>query len=93
MLTEVEAIELLNACKPLADRLNALPHSTTPNKIVLAEEDLKLLEGFVRVRNDTLVAGPGLLGKLYKAADLTQPEIYKLESVIKLLAKRIEKFR
>ena len=87
-MKDTEAIELLSACKPLAVRISAIAPSATPVNLTLSKEDLKALEGFARVQNDPLVAGPGLLGRLLKAADLNQVEIYKLEQLQRLLAKQ-----
>jgi hypothetical protein len=87
-MKDSEAIELLSACKPLAVRISAIAPSTTPVNFALSQEDLKALEGFARVQNDPLVAGPGLLGRLLKAADLNQVEIYKLEQLQRLIARQ-----
>jgi|SRR4051794_13959466 len=87
-MKDTEAIELLSACKPLAVRVSAITPSTTPVNLTLSQEDLKALEGFASVQNDPLVAGPGLLGRLLKAADLNQVEVYKLEQLQRLVARQ-----
>ncbi|HEX2910552.1 MAG TPA: hypothetical protein VH186_07055 [Chloroflexia bacterium] len=87
MLTDTEAINLLSACKPLAERLTALPPSITPTKLELSRQDLKVLEGFVKVQSDPIVAGPGLLGKLFKAAELSQVEVSRLEQTVRLVSR------
>jgi hypothetical protein len=87
-MKDSEAIALLSACKPLAVRVSAISPSTTPVNLTLSKEDLKALEGLARVQNDPLVAGPGLLGRLLKAADINQVEIYKLEQLQRLLARQ-----
>lgn len=87
MQTE-EAINLLKACKPLAVRLCAIPRSTTPVNIGLSPDDLTVMSGFAQVQADPITAGPGLLNRLFKLADLNQVEVYKLDQVKQLIYNR-----
>lgn len=87
-MTSEEAIELLKACEPLAMRLSAMQPSFTPVNIEVSADDLTVLEGYSRVQRDPLTAGPGLLNKLCKLADLTQVEVYKLDQVSHLVYNR-----
>lgn len=87
-MNDEEAIELLKACKPLAVRLCAMPHSFTPVNIVVSTDDLAVMEGYARVQTDPVTAGPGLLTKLCKLADLSQVEVYKLDQVTHLIYNR-----
>jgi hypothetical protein len=88
MMTSNEAIDLLKACKPLAERLVAIPPSITPVNIPISNEDLQVMQGYARLQLDPLVAGPGLLNKLCKLAELSQVEVYKLDQVKQLIAHR-----
>ncbi|MDB5080989.1 MAG: hypothetical protein JWP00_2913 [Chloroflexi bacterium] len=88
MMTENEAIVLLRACKPLADRLVAIPPSITPVNIPISNEDLVVMQGYARIQLDPLVAGPGLLNKLYKLAELSQVEVSKLDQMKHLIVSR-----
>src|SRR4051812_33748037 len=83
-----EAINLLKACKPLAVRLCAIPPSITAVKIGLTPNDLAAMVGYSRVQTDPITAGPGLLKKLFKLADLNQVEFYKLDQVRQLFYNR-----
>lgn len=87
-MTEAEAVELLSACKPLAMRLTTIPLGIAPVNLALSKEDFKAMEGFVRVQHDPIIAGPGLLNRLYKLAELNQVEVSKLDLVMRLLDKR-----
>ncbi len=87
-MTDSEAIELLEACKPLAERLSAIAPSVTPVNLALSKEDMVAMQGFARVQNDPIIAGPGLLGRLLKTAGLTQVEIYRLGQLMHLLNRR-----
>lgn len=87
-MKDTEAIELLSACKPLAERITAIAPSTTPVNLTLSPDDLRVMEGFARVKNDPIVAGPGLLGRLLKSAGLNQVEVYKLEQLMRSLSRR-----
>jgi hypothetical protein len=88
MMTSNEAIDLLKACKPLAERLVAIPPSITPVNIPISNEDLLVMQGYARLQLDPLVAGPGLLNKLCKLAELSQVEVYKLDQVKQLISHR-----
>ena len=83
-----EAVNLLKACKPLAVRLCAIPPSFTSVKIGLTPNDLTVMVGYARVQADPITAGPGLLNKLFKLADLNQVEVYKLDQVRQLIYNR-----
>lgn len=85
-MTQDEAIALLVACKPLAVKLKELSPEGAPVKYTVTQEDLLNLQGFVRVQNDPITAGPGLLGRLLKAADLNQVEVYKLDQLSRLVS-------
>ncbi len=87
-MTSTEAIELLKACKALAGRINPVLPEGTSLKYTLTKEDLMLLEGFRQVQNDPIAAGPGLLGRLLKAADVNQVEVYKLDQLQRLVSNR-----
>jgi hypothetical protein len=87
-MTQTEAIELLRACKPLTARLTAASSSEAKSNLELSKTDLEALRGFARVQADPISAGPGLLGKLLKAAELDQVEISRLNQLIRVLAKR-----
>ncbi len=88
MMTNNEAIDLLKACKPLAERLAAIPPSITSVNIPISHADLVVMQGYARLQLDPLVAGPGLLNKLYKLAELSQVEVYKLDQVNHLISHR-----
>ncbi len=83
-----EAIKLLKACKPLAVKLCAIPPSLTPVNIGLTQNDLSVMVGYSQVQTDPITAGPGLLNKLFKLADLNQVEVYKLDQVRQLIYNR-----
>ena len=80
-MTENEAVILLRACKPLAERLIALPLSFNSISITLTAYDRAVMQGYSMLLLDPVIAGPNLLNKLVKMADLTQVEIYKLDQV------------
>jgi hypothetical protein len=87
-MTNAEAIELLAACKPLAERVTAAHPGGVPLNFGMTEAEVIALQGFDRVHSDPISAGPGLLGKLEKAAGLTQVEVYKLEQLRRMVFKR-----
>jgi len=87
-MTKDEAVALLNACKPLAERVMTTFPAGMPPNYNLTSEDLGLLAGFDRVQNDPVVAGPGLLNRLFNSAGLTQTEVYKLAQLKRLVFKR-----
>lgn len=87
-MTTDEAIELLIACKPLAERVTTVSPTGVPINYNLTEEEIAILNGFNRVQSDPIAAGPGLLGKLLKTAGLTQVEVYKLEQLRRLVSRR-----
>lgn len=88
MMTNDEAIGLLKACKPLAERLVAIPPSFTAVNIPISDKDLEVMQGYARLQLDPLVAGPGLLNKLYKLAELSQVEVYKLDQMKHMIKSR-----
>jgi hypothetical protein len=87
-MTNDEAIEILVVCKTLADRVSTDFPSGLPLNYTLTAEDLKILQNFARIRSDPVVAGPGLLNRLFNQAKLTSVEIYKLEQLGRLVFKR-----
>jgi hypothetical protein len=87
-MTSEEAISLLAACKPLAERVSTTSSTGAPINYTITQEDLEVLQGFDMVQNDPLVAGPGLLNRLLKSAGLTQVEVYKLDQLRRLLSRR-----
>ncbi len=87
-MTKDEAIEILVACKALADRASAAFPAGLPANYPLTGEDLSVLQGFDRVQNDPIAAGPGLLNRLFKAAELNQVEVYKLEQLRRMVSRR-----
>jgi hypothetical protein len=87
-MTNDEAIELLKVCKTLAERASGDFPSGLPPNFLLTAQDLKLLEDFVRLQNNPVVAGPGLLKRLFNSAGLTQVDTYKLEQLRRLVFKR-----
>ena len=92
MLTSEEAVKLLAACKPLAEQLSALSTPAgdgTKSKYQFSPADLVILEGFYRVQNDPISAGPGLLNRLYKQAGLNQVETSQLEHIGRLIYKKL----
>ncbi|MDB5080828.1 MAG: hypothetical protein JWP00_2752 [Chloroflexi bacterium] len=86
-MTDDQAISLLTACQPLAERLIVPPTTGKAPAYNLTKEDLEILEGFDRVQSDPIAAGPGLFNKLVKAAGLSQVEVYKLEQLSRLVYK------
>ncbi|MEI6046734.1 MAG: hypothetical protein WCS37_20480 [Chloroflexota bacterium] len=87
-MTNDEAIEILVACKTLAERASTAFPSGLPGNYTLTPEDLRVLQDFTRVQGDPVVAGPGLLNRLFNHAKLTSVEIYKLEQLRRLVFKR-----
>jgi len=87
-MTETEALALLTACKPLAERICATTPGGVALNYTLTKSDMEALQGFDQVQKDPLAAGPGLLGKLVKTAGLTQVEIYKLDQLRRLVFNR-----
>ncbi len=89
-MTESEALALLTACKPLADRLNVgMDTKGTPLKYNLSRDDLALLQAFDRLQTDPLTAGPGLFSRLTRTAGLNQGEVSKLEQVSRRVARNM----
>lgn len=87
-MTEDEAIKMLAACQPLAQRASGAFPSGLPLNYILTPEDLTMLQGFARVQSDLVAAGPGLLNRLFKQANLTPVEVYKLEQLRRLVFNR-----
>jgi len=87
-MTNDEAVQILAACKPLAERATAAFANGLPLNYPLTQKDLEVLQGFARVQNDPVVAGPGLLSRLFVQARLTTVEIYRLEQLRRLVFKR-----
>lgn len=87
-MTKDEAIQILAACKPLAERATTAFSNGIPLNYPLSQKDLEVLQGFARVQNDPIVAGPGLLNRLFAQAKLTTVEIYRLEQLRRLVFKR-----
>jgi hypothetical protein len=88
-MTKAEAIETLSACKLVAERLDQAvnSNSATKTQFGLSEEDRQILAGYTRVQSDPIAAGPGLFKKLLAEAQLTQVNVYRIEQLIKLVAK------
>src|SRR3978361_1521877 len=87
-MTETEAVAILKACKPLAERLISLATSITPTSITLSDSDTRVMENYSKLLLDPIVAGPNLLNKLVKLAGLSQVEIYKLDQVKQMIKSR-----
>jgi hypothetical protein len=87
-MTNEEAIKILGACKPVAERASGAFPSGLPLNYTLTLQDLTLLQDFARVQSDQVAAGPGLLKRLFTQAELTPVEIYKLEQLKRLVFKR-----
>lgn len=86
-MDKTEAVQLLARCKPLAERLCGLTSEAKgkPETLNLSMEEYKALQGYSRVLDDPVTAGPGLLGRLLKEAQLSQVETYKLEQFLRLI--------
>ena len=87
-MTETEAVALLKACKPLAERLVAIPPSMTAINIPFSSYDITVIEGYSKLMLDPIVAGPNLLNRLFKLAELNQVEVYKLNQMKKMIRSR-----
>lgn len=87
-MTEAEAINILKACKPLAARLIAIPPSMQAVNIPFSSQDVAVIEEYSRLMLDPIVAGPNLLNKLFKLAELNQVEVYKLDQMKKMIRAR-----
>lgn len=87
-MTNDEAIKILVACKPLAERAVTGFPSGLPLNYPLTPEDIKVLQDFSTVQSDTLTAGPGLLSRLFNQAKLSPVDVYKLEQLRRLVFKR-----
>ncbi len=87
-MTTEEATKLLKACKILAERASGDFPSGLPPNYPLTPQDLELLENFVKIQNDPIVAGPNLLKNLFDSAGLTQVDVYKLEQLRRIVFKR-----
>ncbi len=87
-MTENEAIKILASCKALAERVTGAFPSGLPPNYILSSQDLTMLQDFVRVQSDTIAAGPGLLNRLFKQAQLTLVDVYKLEQLRRLVFNR-----
>src|SRR5689334_3211796 len=87
-MTNEEAIKILALCQPLAQRASGAFPSGLPLNYTLTPQDLTLLQDFATVQSDPVAAGPGLLNRLFKQANLTPVEVYKLEQLRRLVFKR-----
>ncbi len=87
-MTNEEAVKMLTACKELAERVTAAFPGGIPLNYPLNEQDLQVLRGFDMVQADPVVAGPGLLNRMFNQIGLTQVEVYKLGQLRRLVIKR-----
>jgi hypothetical protein len=90
-MTKSEAIQILNGCKLVAERLDQVVNSNNTvmgkTNFSLSQEDRQTLIGYRTVQSDPIAAGPGLFNKLVKQAELNQVNIFRIEQLIRLITK------
>lgn len=87
-MTNDEAVKILVACKPLAERASGAFPSGLPFNYTLTPEDLTTLQEFANIQSDPVAAGPGLLNRLFSQARLTPVDVYKLEQLRRMVFNR-----